>query len=148
MIGSEVEERGQHRGDLAIRLTYSAPAVGIHIDAYRICLTDGVGDLDLDLIAHTGGNQVLGEITSSIGSGAIHLTRILTAEGTTTMSSPAAIGIYDDLTSGQTGIPGWTTEDKAPGRIEQIPDLIIEEVLDLRAVLLDQPRDHNTSDIL
>ena len=66
-------------------------------------------------------------MTSCISCATVHLTRVFSGESATTVSTFTAVGINDNLTSGQTGISVRTTDDKLSGRVNMIDNLVIEQ---------------------
>ena len=90
-------------------------------EADRGGLADGVGDLDLDALGQAGGDDVLGHPPHGVGGRAVHLGGVLTGEGTATVTGHAAIGVHDDLASGQAGVAHGAAEDEASGGIDEEP---------------------------
>ena len=60
-------------------------SVAIDIDRERGGTADRVGDLHLYLAGEPGGDDVLGDVTGHVRTGAIDLCRILPGEGSTTV---------------------------------------------------------------
>merc|ERR1711862_988174 len=54
----------------------------------------------------------LGHLAANVGCRAVHLGRVLTREGTATMSTPASICIDDNLSAGEARITLRATNDK------------------------------------
>ena len=117
--------RGDKRKELTNRLTnsiviHASRAFGIDEHADRLGDPDRVGQLDFTAFGQTGGDNVLGNVTSHVGGAAIDLGGILSAKGTTAVSAPAAVGIDDDLSARQSAIALGTSDDEPPGRIDVI----------------------------
>ena len=106
-----------------------AGAEGIHIDGYRMSHTNGIGQLDLALVCQAGCHNVLGNIPGCIGSGAVHLGRVLTREGAAAMTTIAAIGVHDDLASGQTAVTMRAAYNKASGGVYKVLGLVIQQFI-------------------
>lgn len=87
-------------------------AVGVDEDGQGLGDTDGVGQLDQRTAGKAGGDQGLGNPTGQVGGGAVDLGEVLAGEGTTTVGTPAAVGVDNDLTAGQTGVTLGTTDDE------------------------------------
>ena len=64
--------------------------------------TDGVRDLDKGALGEAGGNQRLRGPASGVGGRAIDLGVVLARESATTVGTPAAVGVDDNLAAGQT----------------------------------------------
>lgn len=93
-------------------------AVGIDVDGEGLSDTDGVGELDEGTAGKTGGDEGLGDPATDVGSRTINLGEVLAGEGTTTVGTPATVGVDDDLTASETGITLGTTDDEETGRLD------------------------------
>ena len=60
-------------------------------------------------------HERFGDPASEIGSGSIDLAVILAGESTTSVGTPATVGIDDDLAAGQTGVTLRTANDEEAG---------------------------------
>jgi hypothetical protein len=87
-------------------------AVRINIDRERLGNTNGVRELDEGTTGETGGDEGLGDPATDVGGRTIDLGEILTGEGTTTVGTPATVGVDDDLATSQTGVTLGTTDDE------------------------------------
>lgn len=87
-------------------------AVGVDKDGQGLSDTNGVGQLDQGTAGKAGGDQGLGDPTGQVGGGTVDLGEVLAGEGTTTVGTPATVGVDDDLTAGQTGVTLGTTDDE------------------------------------
>ena len=95
-----------------------AGVMGIDIDRERLGDADGVAELDRAALGEARGHHVLGEIAGGIGGRAVDLGRILAGEGAAAMGCGTAIGIDDDLASGEAGIAVGAADDEAARRID------------------------------
>ena len=93
-------------------------AVGIDIDGEGLSDTNGVGELDKGTTGKASGDEGLGDPAADVGSGTIDLGEVLAGEGTTTVGTPATVGVDDDLTASKTGITLGTTDDEETGRLD------------------------------
>lgn len=100
--------------------------IGVHKDGERVRYTDSVSDLNQDAVGKLLSDQGLGDPSGSVGSGSVYLGGILSGEGTTTVGSPTAIGIDDDLTTSQTGITLGTTNDETARGVQMVDGLVIQ----------------------
>jgi hypothetical protein len=80
--------------------------------------TNSVRQLDKAAAGQFGGNERLSDPARKISSRAVDLGIVLAGEGTTTVSTPAAVGVDDDLTAGETGITLGTTNDEQTGGLD------------------------------
>ena len=60
----------------------------------------------------------LGDPAGEVGSRAVDLAVVLAGEGTTTVGTPATVGVDDDLAASETGITLRTTDDEAAGGLD------------------------------
>jgi hypothetical protein len=102
-------------------------AVRVDVDGEGLSDTNGVRELDEGTSAKTGSDQGLGDPSTDVGSGTIDLGEILSGESTTTVGTPATVGIDDDLSAGQTSITLGTTNDEETRGL----DLMIRLDIDL-----------------
>ena len=81
-----------------------AGAVGVYHNGSRLCHTDGVGQLDLALVSQTCCNDIFCHITGCVSCGTVNLGAVLTGECAAAVSAVSTIGVYNDLTAGQTAV--------------------------------------------
>jgi hypothetical protein len=74
--------------------------------------TDGVRQLHECAASQPGRNQRLGDPAPKVGGGTVDLGVVLSRESTTSVGTPATVGVDDDLTSGKTGVTLGTTDDE------------------------------------
>src|SRR5450830_1891696 len=101
-----------------------AGAEGGHHDRSRLGDTDRVRHLDLATRGQAGYHDVLGEITAGIGGRTVDLGRILARERAAAVRSCAAVGVDDDLATGQATIALRTADNETAGRIDQITGIL------------------------
>ena len=90
-----------------------AGAEGLDEDADRGGLADGVGDLRLAAAGEARGDDVLGDPAHGVGRGAVDLRRVLAGEGAAAVAGHAAVGVDDDLATGQAGVAHRAADDEA-----------------------------------
>lgn len=95
-------------------------AVGVDVDREGLSDTDGVRELDEGAAGEAGGDEGLGDPAADVGGGAIDLGEILAGESTTTVGTPAAVGVDDDLAASETGIALRTTDDEEAGGLDLV----------------------------
>lgn len=93
-------------------------AVGVDVDREGLSNADGVRELDEGAASEAGGDEGLGDPAADVGSRAVDLGEVLAGEGTTTVSTPATVGVDDDLAAGQTGITLRATNDEEAGGLD------------------------------
>ena len=113
-------------------------AEGLDEDAHGVGDADGVGDLHLAPARRTGGDHVLGHPSGGVGGGPVNLGGVLAAEGASTVTSHAAVGVDDDLASRQSAVALRTTGHEASRRVDEDVVVIVGELL----------RDHRGDDLL
>src|SRR3569832_841141 len=102
------------------RLADFAGAEGIDRDRGRFGDADGVGHLDLAAVGDAGGDDVLGDITSGVGGGAVDFARVFAGEGSAAVARHAAVGGDDDLAAGEAAVAYRAADDEAAGRVHEI----------------------------
>ena len=101
-------------------------AVRVDVDGKGLSDTNGVRELDKGTSAEAGVDQGLGDPSANVGSRSIDLGEILTGESTTTVGTPATVGVDDDLSAGQTSITLGTTNDEEARGLDVVDGLIAE----------------------
>ena len=90
---------------------------------------DGVGQLHFAAIGQAGRHDVLGDVPGHVGGAAIDLGGILAAERAAAVTTPAAVGIDDDLAAGQSGIAVRTADHESARGIDVILDVAVDQFL-------------------
>ena len=80
--------------------------------------TDGVGQLHECATGELGLDQRLGDPARKVGGGTVDLGVVLSGESTTTVGTPATVGVDNDLTSGKTSVTLGTTDDEETGGLD------------------------------
>lgn len=93
-------------------------AVGVDVDGEGLGNADGVGELDESTAGEAGGDEGLGDPAADVGGGTVDLGEVLAGEGTTTVGTPATVGVDDDLAAGETGVTLRTTNDEEAGGLD------------------------------
>src|SRR6476646_2519497 len=81
-----------------------ARAESLDRDADRVGHADGIAKLDLEALGQPGGDDILRHIAGGIVRRAVHLSRVLAAEGAAAMAGHPTRGIDDNLAAGYAGI--------------------------------------------
>ena len=113
---TEVEVVADNLDELLIRLL--ASAVGVDVDRQGLSDTDGVRELDKGTAREAGSDEGLGDPTRSVRRRAVDLRPVLAGEGTSTVGTPATVGIDDDFTSGEASITLRSTDNETTGRVD------------------------------
>ena len=87
-------------------------AVSVDIDGQRLSNTNGVGELDKGTAGKASVDQRLGDPAADVGSRTVDLGEVLAREGTTTVGTPATVGVDNDLAAGETGVTLGATNDE------------------------------------
>lgn len=104
-------------------------AVGLDEDGEGLGNTDGVRQLDKSTASQLGVNEGLGDPARNVGGRTVDLGVVLAGESTTTVGTPATVGVDDDLTASETGITLRTTNDEAAGRLKVVDGAVIQQVV-------------------
>ena len=144
--GAEVEELADLGGNLCIRP--DTGTVGVYVDADGLCNADGIGELHEAFVGNAGGYQVLCQIACGIGGAAVHFRRIFSGEGTAAVGTASAVGIYDDLAAGKSGVSGGPADDELAGGIYVEDEFTVEEGGDVGRQGADEAGEYYLPDIL
>jgi len=122
--GAEIKIALNDLAELIIR--HDATAVGIDEHGEGLDYSDGIGDLHEGALGETIGNQGLGSPAGRVGGRSIDLGVVLSGEGTTTVSAPAAVGVDDDLAAGQAGVAVGAADDESAGGVDVVDGVVVE----------------------
>lgn len=103
-------------------------AVGLDEDGEGLGDTNSVRELDKGSTGKAGVDQRLGDPAGDVGSGSVDLGEVLAGESTTTMGTPATVGVDNDLTTSQTSITLGTTDDKEARGLDLIAMLVLRVI--------------------
>ena len=76
-------------------------SMGINIQGHWLRDPDCIGELDSASICEPGCYYIFGDMPGCVGRGTVHLRRILARECTTSVGTRAAVGVDDDLATGE-----------------------------------------------
>ena len=93
-------------------------AVGVDVDGERLSDTNGVRELDEGAASEASLHEGLGDPTGGICGRPVDLGEVLAGEGTTTVGTPATVGVDDDLAASDTGVTLGTTNDEETRRLK------------------------------
>jgi hypothetical protein len=124
---SEIPVLSDNLDELGIGL--GSGSVRIDVDGEGLCDTDSVRQLDQNSSSELGGNEGLGDPSSSVGGRSVDLGPIFTREGTTTVSTPTTVSVDNDLSASQTSISLRTTDNESTRRLNVVNTSVIEQVL-------------------
>ncbi|MPN06632.1 hypothetical protein SDC9_153888 [bioreactor metagenome] len=160
--GTKVEHLTHHLFEHGVIAQFPG-SIGGNVDAQRIGNPYRISHLKLAFFSQPGGNDVLGYVTTHIRGGTVHLARIFTGEGAAAVRTDSAVGIDNDLATGQPGVGMRPAEHKLAGGIDIVFDVVIKQRrrnnlvhhlvnqtrqrtdLHIRRMLM---RDHNRLDVL
>ncbi len=108
-----------------------AGAKGIDHNADRTGNADRIAQLHFTLIGQASSHNVFRDITAGIGGTAVYLCGVLTGECTTSMTGITAIGIHNNLTSGQASIPLRTANNEFARGVNQEARVLIRLDIDI-----------------
>lgn len=103
--------------------------VGLNEDRERVSDTNGIRELDKGTTGELSADERLGDPTGDVSGGTVNLGVVLSGESTTTVSTPATVGVDDDLTAGQTGVTLGTANDEAARGLQVVDGAVIEELV-------------------
>src|SRR5690606_15577627 len=124
-VRAQVEVRAHQVDDLVV--ADLAGAEGVQRNGGRLGYADGVGHLNLTLLRQACGDDVLGDVTASVGSGTVNLRGVFAGEGAATVTGHAAVGVYDDLTAGQATVAHRANDYDLDGRVDVELDYFVQQ---------------------
>ncbi|SAJ15092.1 Uncharacterised protein [Enterobacter hormaechei] len=116
-VWTQVEELTHQQGQLFRRHFFSTE--GFHHDGGWLSHADGVGNLNFTAVSQARSNDVFRHITCSVRRRTVHFRRVFTGERAATVARHAAVGIYDDFTTGQTAVTHWAADNEASGWVDE-----------------------------
>lgn len=115
---SQIEIFSHQFDQVLISISLLSSSMSIHINTNRFLHSNSITNLHNTSLAVSIGNQTLSNPSCGIGSTSIYLTRILSTESTTSMTTPTSIGITNNFSTGYPCIGNWSTDNKASRRID------------------------------
>ena len=115
--GQEAEHAVDGADDFALRNRRRAE--GVHADADRIGITDGVGKLNFAFRGELGGHDVLGDPAAHVSGAAVHLRRVFAGKRAAAVTAHAAVAVHNDLAPGQAGVALRPADDETPGWVDE-----------------------------
>ena len=125
--GSRAQVKDLLDGCFNLCIRDAAGAKGVNHDRDRVCNADCISQLNLALVGKSGGNNVFRDPACCIGCTAVDLGRVLAGESAAAVTGISAVGVDNDLASGQAGVAGRTADDKSAGRVDKITGLLIQQ---------------------
>src|SRR5438128_6558236 len=107
--------------ELADRFVRDAPRPErLDVQRDRLRAADDVRELDLEAIGESRRDDVLRDVARGVRRGAVDLRGVLTAERAAPVPRVAAIGVDDDLATGEAGVAHWSTDRERAGAVHQV----------------------------
>merc|ERR1719253_767376 len=113
---------------LSIGLSVGNSSVRVNKDGKWVWNSNGVRKLYKCPSAKSSGNKTLGDPTGSISGGTINLCGVLSREGSSSVGTPSAVGVNDNLTSSKTGISVGSSNNETTRGVKMVNGLVIEVV--------------------
>ncbi len=123
--GAQVEHLAYRRLDALKGHRLGAERLDIQPDGVRP--TDRVGDLQLGAASETCCDHVLRNPAHGVCGRTVDLRRVFAAERAAAVAARAAVGVDDDLASGQTGVAHWPADDEGACRVDEELSLTADE---------------------
>ena len=115
-----VSEKFSRTSSCQLRLADLARAEGIHQHADRLSHADRIRKLHFAAVRQARRHDVLRDVARHVRRRAVHLRRVLAAERAAAMPAHAAIGVDDDLASGQPGVAHRPADHEPSRRIDVV----------------------------
>src|SRR5581483_7231961 len=97
-------------------------------DRNRLGYTNGVSDLDLRAVRESSRHQVFRDVARRVCRASVYFGRIFATERPTTVARHSAIGINDDLATGESSVAHRAADDKPPGWVHQEARPVIQHL--------------------
>ena len=94
-------------------------AEGIYSYGSRSCYTDCIGKLNLTLVSQSCSNDVLRCVTCCVSCGTVYLGAVFSGECAAAVTGISAVGVYDDLTSGQSAVSVRSADNETSSRVDE-----------------------------
>ncbi len=120
------EDLGDHEAEFFFG--DDASAEGIDHDRDGFCDADGVGELDFAACGKASRDDVFGDVAGHISSGAVDFAGVFARECAATVTTHPAVGINDDLASGESAIAHRAAHNKASCGVDVVEDFGGEQV--------------------
>ena len=91
-----------------------------------MCNADCISKLYFATVCQISSYNILCNIPCCIRCGTVYLRRVFTAECTAAVTSRTAISIYNNLSTSQTAVTLWTTNDKPTSRVDIILRVFVQ----------------------
>src|SRR5690606_438599 len=124
-VGAQVEVLAHQGDDLVVAELAGTEGVDRYRGRQRHA--NGVGDLDLAAIGQAGGDDVLRHVAPGVGGRAVDLGRVLAGEGAAAVTGHTAVGVDDDLASGQAAVAHRAADDELAGGIDVELGVLVQQ---------------------
>ena len=101
---SEVEVVSHDSFQVFVLSSSLGSSIRIDVHGEGVGKTNSVGDLDENSAGELIGDQGLGDVTSVVSSRSVDLGGVFSREGTSSMGSPASVGIYNNLSASKSSV--------------------------------------------
>jgi hypothetical protein len=101
-------------------------AVCLNEEGQRLSYTDGVGKLDQCAASQLGVDERLGDPAGKVSGRTVDLGVVLSGESTTTVGTPATVGVDNNLTASETGITLGSTNDEQTRGLDVVLDVVVK----------------------
>lgn len=115
-------------GLLEDAVVHDAGAMGVDEHAAGLGDADGVAELHIDAASELANDQGLGEPAGLVGRAAVHLAGVLARERTAAVAAEAAVGVHDDLATGQAAVTVGAAGHEATGGVHLVDSVVGEQV--------------------
>ncbi len=146
-VRTQVNQLLDLEGNLGVAHLDVRSAFSVDVEANRLSLADGVGNLHQGLVAYASGHEVLGNVTHGVGCRAVHLRAVLAREGTAAMGIAATVGVDDDLAARYTRVAVRTADDELACGVHVELHVIAEEFLQAGGQLFLHPGDEDVAHV-
>src|ERR1017187_9780110 len=93
---------------------------------YRLGFTDGVRDLNLSPRRQAALHHLPRHIPGKICRAPVNLRRVFSAEGSAAVPRKAAVGVHDNLASGDAAVRRWPSDGELTAWVNEYFDVLLE----------------------
>ena len=99
-------------GNLSVGKGNVRTAVGVHVNAHRLCHADGIAQLHEHLVGHARSHHILGDVAGGIGSRAVYLRGVFARESAAAVCAATAVGVHDDFAPRKSRVAVRASDDE------------------------------------
>ena len=145
---THIEDFAHPLRNLCVGKRHFGCAVGVHAKAHRLGYADGVSNLHKGLLGNACRYNVLGNMARCVGCRTVNLRWVFARERSAAVRSTAAIGVYNYLAAGKSGVAVRSADHEFAGRIHMQYQAVVKHGADPLRKLGDNAWQEDCLDII